>query len=273
MRTASIGARAVSALALALAACSTDEPQTVITTPRIAGTVADESAVVNAVMFAATDPFDPTTVAAFAPTNPMVGPAAWAGAAVDASAAYYRPSGCVKASVNGSTANYVLDGCDGPLGVTRMTGAISVVYSSDPGGAGVAVTSTSLQANGLVANVNETGRYTETGSTRQVEISDGSTAVAAGNTFSAVRTGTLVWTKGSDCAAWNSTGLMQINEVGGTSQAFAQTLCNEQCPTGTMVLRDGLNQTLTLTFSGTPDPTYADSAGLTGTVRINCGTR
>jgi hypothetical protein len=280
---------AMGIVVVATAACGDDDTASTDTAYVAGTTVAATNDAAYA--YATTDPLvNPFYLAlqegAGAASTSSSGPDQAATAAANAAGHYFTPSSCVMATAKGSDVTYNLNSCSGPLGITDVSGMLSLSFSSASGvsdggiagadagtsaeSASFTLNSTGLTINGEGALISSHGSLKRIGTDqKQVTLSSMSEFTHKGQKITNDSSSTISWTVGSQCIDMTSTGKVSTGFQTFNLKISGFRRCAAACPTkGTVRLTD--SKTVTLTLDGTSMPTYTSSDGTSGVVDLDC---
>jgi len=248
------------AVVVSLGGCGPDESKTFVTTPEGAADIIATNQVAKAVLFAASDPFEPGS------DNP-------APRVADAVSRYYQPRACVSLLTGLNTITYNFSACSGPLGIVRVKGRVVVTYAPAGDATAITVASSSLFANDATVNLNVKATYDHQDPlVRRLTIADNSTGRGGyNNTVSQVGNGIMTWRAGEVCASYDANGTMQIGNRRMDQVFDNNQFCPNVCPVGRLLLTNVQNSTFEVRMDGSNTALWHDNAGTAGTVAIVCG--
>lgn len=251
--------------AVLVAGCSNDPTKVVTSTDGLTRVTVISSST-SSVMFAASDPFVPVN------GTVVIAPEAAAQAALAAAGNYYTPASCLQVSAQGASVTYVLNSCNGPLGVTGMTGTYTVTYSQGTNGVTIDITSNAFTVGGASLAVAAQGFYSQNGTGRSLSITSQGSATNDDNKFVQVgQTTTLVWNQGDTCATENANGTVLVNGVAFNQASTNVVRCLNSCPSGgTVVLSDSAGTVATVNYNGSTSASFSTPSNQTGTVIVSC---
>ncbi len=183
---------------------------------------------------------------------------------------YFAPAGCATVDRDGSTLTYMLDECSGPLVPATIDGTLEASFSMDGDAIDFVVDSRDLEIDGADAEIDVTGTYRATGSTRTVEYSATPALTGFGDGISAEFDGTVAWTAGSSCITSDGEG--QVTAIGRIWDAslagFAR--CADACPSAGVVTLSDDAETFSLTFDGGDRAMLLRAGGEVLNVALDC---
>ena len=160
----------------------------------------------------------------------------------------YTHAGCVKATAQQATVNYVLDNCDARFGGKNINGRIAVALTTVGGQLRFIVSSSNLRVNGDDYVVDFTAAASSTGSQRVVTIE--SKSHAGEQVDLRLSTGTFSWEQGSGCITIDAQGTSQRKDADVTSTLAGYQRCLDQCPSAGTVTVRGIEGSFSGTFDG-----------------------
>jgi hypothetical protein len=263
-------------LLFTIAACtsSADSPDL-----SVAQSAADTAAVIDwdaGFAWAAADPI-PLGAPGIGPRTPQDTAGDGTAMAVAAGAPQsFSPPGCVQTKVQGNVVTLLLSGCDGPLGLTQVSGTVKATFSPAMGGAvKIQLSGSSVSVGGSMISVDTQGTLTVGGdpSTRTFQAS--STTSGSGPLGTSVfRSGnyTLGWQSGSSCGTIDGDSTLSGSNAA-TSKTTNYTRCRGMCPQSGTVIQTLSNggTSVTLTYNATSSPTWqSNGGGNSGSLSIPC---
>lgn len=216
----------------------------------------------SALLMAATENVDPS----------MSGEEA-AVAAADGASRFWRPSGCLTATVDGRTVTYELDDCSGPYGLLHVTGTVLVTYTVQGEGIGYESSADDLDINGAIVDINGQGVYNRSGTRHEIVGSiNGSGVGPRGHEFSRQGNRTVSWDTETECFALDGVWMTDVEGYRWTTTVDGYEKCAEACPAaGAGVRWEGARGALSVSFDGTDVAAWETDAGRSGTVNLFCG--
>ncbi len=152
----------------------------------------------------------------------------------DGAKAFYQPTGCLTVTNDtvAQQATYVFNGCTGPYGLVKVTGTVTLGYSSSgPDQLTLDYSATGLQVNGSVVDWSATAGITASGNDRDM-IWDGQFSGTTAHARAIHRTNhkEFKWTVGQLClsVAGSSDGTVTGRELKTDVVAYSQ--CAGSCP-------------------------------------------
>jgi hypothetical protein len=232
------------------------------------------------------DPFFEQRTAA-AKKSPTHDPEEAAAAAVLAADRYFSPKSCVDAQARGGEVKYDLSSCDGPLGIHKASGTITVKFSrpsdEDDGGlsdldAGTEgdalafdVGSQDLKIDGVPAELDASGIYSRTATgDKHVLLHSKGHHTRNGNDVERDVVSNAHWKEGSQCVDVDADGTLTTLGRTFTIEIDGYQRCAGDCPKAGTVRVVGA-RTVTLTLDGTDQPDFMSSNGTNGNVDLDCG--
>lgn len=180
-------------------------------------------------------------------------------------AVQFTPSGCAKVTPGASSLKVDFHDCNGPRGLTHITGELELTASvSLQGALTIKGTSTGLEINGATLDVDATGTYAASGTGHTLTVSTSGSGVGPrGNTIQHDGDYTIGWDPATQCrtldGAWSTA-------VGAADRSSTVELsqCGAGCPTGSIAHTTVDGKTMTVTFDGTATATWQLTADATG---------
>jgi hypothetical protein len=197
-------------------------------------------------------------------------PEAVAQAAAASLANVLQPAGCLTSSVAGATATYTLNGCSGPRGLLHVTGTVVIVYSLAADGIHAAATATGLAVNGATIDVASEAAYSQSGGQKSLSVTtSGQGTGPAGHEVAREGSYTITWTD----TCFTLTGTWSTVRLAGTSSTVVSgySRCEGACPEAGSIIHTGVGgRTITVTFDGSAEASFALSGGRSGSVDLLC---
>lgn len=186
---------------------------------------------------------------------------------------YWQPAGCITATARAAQVTYTLVDCTGPYGHVHVTGSVVVDYSRAADGLHFHATGEAIQVNGGTIDIDTTGVYTITGTTKRVvATTHGSGVGPRGTAFTRDGTYDLTWDPATSCLGVDGTWSNRAGAVHWTTTVTGYRRCASSCPaTGGQIVVRGDRNALTITFDGTAAASWAEERrGRSGTVQLFC---
>lgn len=183
----------------------------------------------------------------------------------------HLPTGCATVTQTGTTIKAIYNDCTGPRGLRHVSGEMDFSVSVSLAGAiTVHGTSVDLKVNDADLEVDATGTYTSSGTGHSLVVATTGTGTGPrGMTVDHEGNYTINWDSATQChsimGAWST-------EIGARTRSNDVTLtrCAAGCPTGTITHTFLRGQSMTITFDGTAQATWAASDGRSGSVTLGC---
>ncbi len=197
------------------------------------------------------------------------------GANADAVAAHalqsYGPEGCVRAGVNGGVITYELDECDGPYGLTKVSGvALMNLSAGSSGGVAFTLTATDLKVGGVTMTLNVSGVY-DSSPGRQVSLATSGVGTRGQEVVTRAGSYNVSW-DAQECVKLDGTWTSTVGDVAWATTVSSYEKCGKACPkaNGTIAFAGSEGRFVTLTFSGSDTATFVSDKGKPGFVNLSC---
>jgi hypothetical protein len=215
----------------------------------------------SAMLIAATEGADPA----------MTGEEA-ALASADHAEGFFRPAGCLVATVTGSTVVYDLDDCTGPYGLVHVTGTVAVEYARQGDGLGYVASSQGLDVNGASVSFENHGVYRRVGAMHEISGTVDGTAVGRrGHVLTRNGTRTFRWDSTSECAFLEGDWVTTVDDTTWTTEVRGLEKCARTCPaSGGTVEWTSARDSLRVELDGTAVASWSTTSGKSGTVDLYC---
>lgn len=186
-------------------------------------------------------------------------------------AARWNPSGCATVARAAAQVTITYRDCTGPRGLIHVTGAmVLTVTAATTGAITVHGTSTDMQVNRAVIDVDATATYAVAGTAHSLTVSTAGTGTGPrGNPIEHHGDYTVTWDTATQChtvdGSWQT-------DLGVRERANDVSLrrCAGGCPTGTVTHHFLGGAALTVTFDGTATARWTSSRGGSGTTPLGC---
>lgn len=197
-------------------------------------------------------------------------------AAAEQSATRIKPRladpSCHQATRTGATVTHTFNACTGRYGLVRVTGTLTVVFSSSAERLAFHATAAGLRVNGAVLDIDTRGTLQRSGTARVLTVTTRGTGTGPrGNQL--VRQGdyTAAWDVASECGTLDGTWSLEVGARDRTTRVQGVSKCRGQCPTAGRVTHQGLlGREVTVTFDGGPTARWTSNRGHSGTVELQC---
>jgi len=178
---------------------------------------------------------------------------------------FFSPVGCLSRSSSANSATLRALSCDGPMGLSQTTGAVSVTLDPVANGMQITMGSSPLRSTTLHLAIDATALYTQIGTARLLTVS----SMTNGKTGQY----TVSWQQGGDCATVDGTVTTASARAGSATNTFSQyVICRTGCPRSGTVTRQNPQTgiAVTTTYNGTASASFVRSDGQTGTLTLAC---
>jgi len=190
-------------------------------------------------------------------------------------AARWNPAGCATVASSGDSVSITYADCSGPHGLVHVTGQLDLTIAITPGSEiQVTAAASGLQVNGATLDINASANYQVSATAHTLTVAtDGTGTGPRGADIDHKGNYTVSWDPSTQCGSID--GSWSTDFSNGSASAVRSndvdlSRCAAGCPTGT-VTHDFLGgQTLTVTFNGTNEASWATSGGKSGSIALGC---
>ncbi len=203
------------------------------------------------------------------------GARAQAAAAAARAAAVYRPPRCVQATAAGTALTYDFTDCTGPVGMTHVSGTLTVTYGvTAAGGLTVHAASTGLRVDGGTFDLDSDAGYTATATGYSLVVQSRSGGVGPrGVHISRAGEYTAAWEPGGQCLTLDGAWVTRVGARTSATRVVALRRCGGHCPQpgGTVTYANGAaGEAVTITFPGGVNALWSTSTRREGTLALTC---
>ncbi len=196
----------------------------------------------------------------------------------DRAKAFFAPAGCLAVTndVAAKKVTYLFNGCTGPKGLAKVTGAVTVTWAvTGTSAMHLDYAATGLQINAGSYDWSAAADVTASGTQRTAKWT-GSVKGTTGNGVSVDRSNEKVftWDTSDACLTIDGTSSGTYGERRLKTTIAGFKKCKGSCPEagGTLVLEDPDDgRTVTVTFNGTGRATVTGTRNVSTTVTLACG--
>lgn len=186
---------------------------------------------------------------------------------------FYQPPSCVTASAIQNRVTWVLKDCTGPRGLVNVSGTVLGVITGFAGGPRNArITSTGLQVNGTIVDIDSQVDWMQSGAFRTVTVTTSSKGTGArGNAFTHSGSWSATWDDA--CLSLDGTWSTEAGLRKWSTTVAGWKRCEGMCPAlgGVVTYSGGLSDvTVTVTTSGGPVANWSSSRGKSGRLDLYC---
>ncbi len=161
---------------------------------------------------------------------------------------YFTPTGCVVATASGPKVSYNFNNCDGPFGLTSVSGTLQLGLSQNNGQLVLTATSSDLTAGGHPFMLDMTATATRTGTQRSVTVTSHSHSPELADSRDAQFT--MNWEQGSGCVTLDGQSNASRGNLSTSSTVTGYQRCVDQCPSAGKVEVTTNSGVFTTQFNG-----------------------